>query len=115
MKVINKYIIFVYVVLISAIIVLIGDLLIHLIKMMKTTVNETTTKINSVSDNLKKMSDTSEKIKSTANSWTFFLSIYAIYVIFRETLKYWRSERSLTKSFTKACLRHVGQINKIRI
>ena len=115
MKAINQYIVFVYVVLISAIIVLLGDLLIHLIKMMKTTVNDTATKIDKISGGLDKMSKTCDRIKSSADSWTFFLAVYAVYAVLKETLKYWGSEKSLSKSFAKACIRHAGSINKIRI
>jgi hypothetical protein len=115
MKVINQYIVFVYVVLISAIVVLIGDLLIHLIKMMKTTVNDTVAKINNVSDGIKKMSDTAGSIKDSGDGWSFFLSASAIYIILKETLKYAVSEKSLSKSFAKACIRHSGSIKKIKI
>ena len=115
MKVINQYIIFVYVFLISAIIVLFFDLLIHLIKMLKTTGTVTAEKLNVLNDNLTRMNETTEKISKTANSWAFFLSIYAIYLIIKETIKYYRSERSISRSFAKAAIRHAGQLGKLRI
>lgn len=115
MKVINQYIIFVYIFLISAIIVLFFDLLYHLIRLMKTTVKDTADKINVVADDVQRMNDTTDRIAKTGESWTFFLSVYAVYLIVRETIKYYRSERSLSRSFAKAAIRHSGQLGKIRI
>ena len=114
LQTINRYIVFLYVFLISAIIALLADLIIHLIKTMKYA-NQTGDGINKISEDIDQTSKKLETISASKDSWSFFLAVYGIYLILKETLKYRKSERSVSRSFAKACVKQFTRVRKISL
>ena len=114
MKVINRYIIFVYVVLIAAIVVMFVDFLIHLAKTMKN-INALNDGLDTMNNGLNSANEKIAHIKDTGKSWSFFGAVLAIFMIIKETLKYRKSEKSVSKSLAKACLRHSSQLRSFHL
>lgn len=113
MKTVNQFMPYVYGLLI---IVLIGTLIAFFVRLSKTMkkVAETLQGTQGMSEKLEKMNESVVKIQASKESWTFFAAIFAISVIIKETFKYYRSERSLSKSFAKALKRHASVVTKLR-
>ncbi len=63
---------------------------------------------------LEHMNDTLEKIRATKDSWLFFASLYAVIAIIRETFRYRRSDRTISRSFARSVARHAKELSSIR-
>ena len=113
MKAINSLMPYIYGILIIALIVTFIMLIMRLGKTMKKValLMEDGDKLNT---QFEKINAKTEAIKQSADSWGFFLSLAAVAVIIKETFKYYKSERSLPKSFSKAVIRHAGQLGKLK-
>ena len=114
MKIINSYMKYIYIVLIVALLAAIAALIMRLLETMKK-INLIVEDAGSISAQAEKANEKLAFIKSTGDSYKFFLSAIAVYIILNETFKYSKSEGSLTKSFTKAIMRNSSKIGKIRI
>ena len=64
---------------------------------------------------LRHMNETIDSIRATEDSWKFFASLYIIFVVIKETLRYRRSDRSISKSFTRSVARHAKELSSIKI
>lgn len=86
---------------------------IQLVKTLKklTSINES---VNSLQNNLDKANKKIEYIQSTEDSWSFFMSLYIILIIIRETFKQKKKGNGLGKSLATSCIRHSSQLSKIR-
>ncbi|MBR5341673.1 MAG: hypothetical protein IK151_07095 [Erysipelotrichaceae bacterium] len=114
MKIINRYIIFVYVILIAAVVVMFVDFLIHLGNTIKN-INALNDGLNTMNNDLNSANEKIAHIKDTGKSWSFFGALFAVYMIIKETLKYRKSEKSISKSLAKACLRHSTQLRSFHL
>ena len=110
MKIINAYMKYVYIALIAALFITLIAFFIRLSKTMKK-ITETAEGASSVSSLLNQTNEKLSLISQSKDSYKFFLSLFAIILIIKETFKYYKSEKSLPKSFTKAVLRHNTQIS----
>ena len=112
MKTINSFMPYIYGLLI---IVLIGTLIAFLIRLSKTMkkIAQTADVAKGIGNNLQKTTDSLDQIKASSDSWSFFAALLGVVFIVKETFKYYRSEKSLPKSFTKAVIRHSGQIKNL--
>ena len=114
MEILNSYIKYLNILLIVVVVVLVIRLLLALSKMSKS-IKVIADDGNHMNQNIDHMNSTLECIKKSEDSWMFFTSIYAIFVVLRETLKYRKSEKSLSRSFAKSVTRHAGQISRIKL
>ena len=114
MEIVNSYIKYLYILLIVIVVVLVIRLLLALAKMSKS-IKVIADDGNHVNENVNHMNTSLESIRKSEDSWIFFTSIYAIFVVLRETLKYRKSEKSLSRSFAKSVTRHAGQISRIKL
>ena len=114
MKIINPYMKYVYIVLILG---LVAALIAFLKSLMKTirNISDTAQGASSVSVHIGQTNEKLSAIKESGDSYKFFLSLLAIFVIIKETFKYAKSEKSLSKSFRKAFMRHTASFTKIRL
>ena len=100
--------------MIVLIVVLVIRLLLTLAKMSKS-IKVIADDGNRMNQNIDRVNSSLECIKKSEDSWMFFASIYAIFVVIRETFKYRKSEKSLSRSFAKSVTRHAGQISRIKL
>ena len=56
-----------------------------------------------------------EELEKSEESWELLGSTVIIYIILKEAFRYRKRYGSLTKSFTKACVRHSSQLSRIKI
>lgn len=113
MKIINAYMKYVYIALITALLITLIAFFVRLSKTMKK-IAETGEGVSTLSSDLDQTNEKLSAISDSKDSYKFFLSLFAIILIVKETFKYYKSERSLPKSFTKAVLRHNAQISGFR-
>ncbi len=113
METINRYILYLYIPLIIAIIGCIIALLMRVMKTLKE-VGHTAELASPIGEHLDHISKATEKIAASKDSWNFFIALFAIFAILKETGKYYKSEHSLSRSFSKAVLRHTSQIKGLR-
>lgn len=113
MELINRIILYSYIPLGIAILVCLIILLTRVMKTLKG-VNVTLDKTKPINEHLEHINASTKKIAASKDSWTFFLALGAIFVILKETGKYYKSEGSLTRSFSKAMIRHSAQIKGLR-
>ena len=114
MEIVNSYIKYLNILLIVIVVVLVIRLLLTLSKMSKG-VKLVADDGNRIGENINHMNSSLDRIRKSEDSWMFFASIYAIFVVLRETLKYRKSEKSLSRSFAKSVTRHAGQISRIKL
>ncbi len=109
MKTLNTLINYLCLILIA---VLIGTIIALLKRLSKTkiVVSQTVDNAKGIGTGIEAASDKISVIRDSSDSWKFFLSVIAVFAILKETIKYLGSEKSLTKSFAKACFRHSSQI-----
>ncbi len=113
MKTINRFMPYIYGVLIIGILIALIALFIRLSKTLKKAAMMK--EVAEVLDReMKEIDMKKEQIARTKDSWTFFVALFGAWFIIKETFKYYKSERSLPKSFTKALMRHSSQISKLR-
>jgi len=113
MGIINNYIKYLYYLLIIIIVVLVNILLFKVFKITDN-VSGMNTNITKITDNINKDKEKAEYLKSTAKSWKFFISIYAILVVISETFKYRKRYKSFTRSFSHSLARHSRQLRNFR-
>ena len=113
MDIINNYMKYVYIVLIVVLFITIIAFIVNLVKMMKE-IAATADKTVNINTNIESSKSKLDYIKSTEGSWSFFMSLFVIITIIKETFKYKRRSDSLSKSFARSCIRHSSQITKIR-
>lgn len=113
MDIINNYMKYVYIVLIVVLFITIIAFIVNLVKMMKE-IAATADKAVNINTNIEASKSKLDYIKSTEGSWSFFMSLFVIITIIKETFKYKRRSDSLSKSFARSCIRHSSQITKIR-
>ena len=113
METVNRYILYLYIPLGIAILGCIIALLLRVAKTLKEA-NHTAELARPISEHLNHINETTKKIAATKESWSFFIALFAIFAILKETGKYYKSERSLSRSFSKAVLRHTSQIKGLR-
>ena len=113
MKNISRYVYYLYIPLIIGIVIALIALIVRVSKTLKK-VGLTLQKTEPLNESLQKMNGSLEQIRKSKGNWTFFLSIFAVIAILKETAKYYRSEKSVSKSFTKALMRHGTQVRNLR-
>lgn len=114
MEMVNRIIMYLYIPLIIGIVAALIVLLVRIIKMIGG-LGQTIERAKPISERIENMNASIEKISASAESYKFFLAVAAVFIIIRETLKYWKSEKSISKSFAKALVRHSSQIKGLRI
>ena len=114
MNIINPYMKYVYIILILA---LIAALIAFLKSLMKTVrnISDTAQGASSISVHIDQTNEKLSAIRESKDSYKFFLSLLAVFVIIKDTFKYAKSEKSLSKSFRKAFMRHTASLTKIHI
>ena len=110
---INRIVLYLYIPLLVGIVAALIVLLLRVFRMIGSLV-QTIERTKPVSDHLERMNATIDRISASAGSYKFFLSLAAVFIIIKETVKYWRSEKSISKSFAKAVLRHNSQIRGLK-
>ena len=110
---VNRIILYLYIPLIIGIVAAAIVLLLRIFRMIGG-LADTIDHAMPIADHLDRMNTTIEKISQSAESYKFFLSLAAVFIIINETIKYWKSEKSISKSFAKALLRHTGQIRGLK-
>ncbi len=55
------------------------------------------------------------EIGKTKDSWAFFASIYFIFVIIKEIIRYRKRDYSLGRSISKAAIKHSRQLTRIKL
>lgn len=113
MEIIRTFLPYVYIVLIAIIVALLLDLIFRLIKMSDTTLTPLGESITHLSEQLNQVTEKTNKISKTSESWSFFGTLYAISLIFREAGKSYKGD-SAPKALTKAVVRHSNDLRKIR-
>lgn len=113
MEMVNRIVLYLYIPLIIGVVAAAVVLLLRVFRMIGG-LADTIDCAKPVADHLERMSTTIEKISQSAQSYKFFLSLAAVFIIIRETIKYWKSEKSISRSFAKAVLRHTSQIRDLR-
>ena len=110
---INHLMKYVYLILVPATVYWLAAFLIRLSKTMKI-VSETSENGKKAGTQLAAAGEKASLISKSAGSWKFFLSAFAILIVLKETFKYYRSEKSLSRSFAKAMMRHRSQVAGFR-
>jgi len=113
MDIINSYMKYVYILLIAVLLVTVIVFIINLVKMMKE-IALTADKTTGITSTVESSKSKIDYIKNTENSWSFFISLFVVMTIIKETFKYKRRNDSLSRSFARSCIRHSSQITKIR-
>ena len=110
---VNRIILYLYIPLIIGIIAAVIVLLLRVFRMIGG-LAETIDRAAPIAGHLERMNATIEQISQSAQSYKFFLSLAAVFIVIKETVKYWKSEKSISKSFAKALLRHTAQIKGLK-
>ena len=113
MSMINQYVKYVNIGLAVIAVIVLLVLLIKLLK-LKPTVGIIADDTGKLTKNLDGIDNTLTTIKATEKSWVFFSSLYVIFVIIKETFKYAKANKSISKSLTKSVTRHAKQLSSIR-
>ncbi len=113
METINRYILYLYIPLGIAVLVCLIVLLLRVLRTLKEA-GHTADLAKPISEHLEHINQAKEKIAATKDSWSFFIALLAAFAILKETGKYYKSERSLSKSLGKAVIRHSSQIKGLR-
>ena len=103
----------IYVILSVIIVCFLVKLLLSLKKMMLQ-VEGVSEGVGRISDNVDSLENKLAVIRSTADSWKFFVALYIILRIIKETLRYARKD-GLGKSFSKACVRNIRKVSSIKL
>lgn len=113
MKTVNFYMRYVYILLGVVLIGVIIVLLVRLSKLMKS-VSSTVDRTGNIMKNLEADKEKIDAIQKSKDSWTFFLSLYAIFVVLKEAFRNRKREDSFAKSLAHSGVRHAKQLSKIR-
>ena len=113
MGMINQYIKYLYYLLLIIIIVLINIIMLKIFT-ISDDLEAMNSNITNISKNINADKDKTTSIKNTVNSWKFFISIYAIMVVIRETFKYRKRYKSLSRSLSASLVRHSRQLRSLR-
>ena len=113
MKTVNAYIRYIYILLGIALAGVIIALLIRLGKLMRS-VSSTVDRTGNITKNLEADKEKIAVIQRSKDSWTFFLSLYAIFVVLKEAIRNRKREDSFVKSLTYSGVKHAKQLSKIR-
>ena len=70
--------------------------------------------IESLSENASEAKEKIAKIEETKDSWQFFVAIYVIFIILKETFRDRKNEKTGI-AFSKACVRHASQLKAIKL
>ncbi len=113
METANRIILYLYIPLVIGVIAAAIILLVRVLRMAGS-LAKTVDCAKPITDHLEKMNATIGKISESGASYRFFLSLAAVLIIIKETVKYWKSEKSISRSFAKAVLRHTGQLKSLK-
>lgn len=109
---------YVYVIIATALLVTLVIFFVALAKLMKK-VAGVNNRINELKENVNEVNEKTKQIEETKDSWRFFISIYTICLVLKQTISDYRStkltKRSITKSFSKTCTKNFSKIKKIKI
>ena len=113
MNTVNSYIKYVYILLGIILVGVIIALLVKVLKLMKN-VSSTMEQTGNITRNLEADKEKIAVIQKSKDSWTFFLSFYAIFVVLKEAIRNRKHEDSFVKSLTYSGVKHAKQLSKIR-
>ena len=114
MKIINSYMKYVYILLIGALVIVLITFIRSLVRTIRN-ISDTAQGAGDIGTQLNLANEKVTAIKESSDSYKFFLSAFAVFIIIKEAFKYSKSEKSFTKSFAKAFMRHSSSIGKIRL
>ena len=114
----NSFIKYLYIPIIITLIAVLFILFANLAKLMKK-VAITNDSANILRENINEVKEKTKQIEQTRDSWRFFISIFIVFTIIKETIIDYKNtsklKRTFSKSFTKTCVRNVSKIKKISI
>lgn len=109
----NKTYTYIYAIVITLILILLVIFFIRLKKLMKKIVllNDG---VGVAKDNLDAIKDKTNQIEKSKESYKFFISIYVVFTIIKETISNLKDNK-IAKAFTLACLANAKSIKKMKV
>jgi len=111
---INANIKYVYILVIIVILVIIFLLLKELLKLAKT-VAELQVPLTNINNNIEASKQKIEKVKASTDNFKLIFSVVTIFSLLSDMFKYRKQDNSLSKSFSKSCVKHASELKQIKL
>lgn len=110
----NEYLKYIYVALVLAIIIIVIVLFVRL-KNLMIKLSKTKDKCSNIVNDVDTVKNKTQEIKDTKNSWQFFINIYVVFFILKQTIKEFKKMKKtgMKAAFALTCINNAAKIEKM--